>query len=136
MTFTKKESLEARRELKQILKDNGTQTVFVVQRHVSRSGMQRKLDLYILPSAKRIRNNTDYTKLMVFDEQIEPRNITSLVAKALQWPFDTKWGCITVNGCGMDMHFHTVYELAACLYNDVKVTKYGNQGYYLKHRTI
>lgn len=128
MTFTKKDSLKARSELKQLLKDFGTKTIYVVQRHVSRSGMQRQLDLYLIPSVEKVKK--DYDK-----GEIPPRRITYLVAQALQWPYDEKWESLTVNGCGMDMHFHTVYTLSQVLYSGEKLPKH-DQGYYLTHRTI
>lgn len=129
MTFTKKESLKARRVLKLLLKDLDTKTVYVVQRHVSRSGKQRKLDLYLIPNLKSFRNTN------LPDYQIEPYRITYSVAQAIQWPYDEKWGSLTVNGCGMDMHFHTVYTLSQVLYSGEKLPKH-DQGYYLVHKTI
>lgn len=132
MTFSKKDSLEARRELKQLFEELNTHTVFVVQRHVSRSGMQRQLDLYVLPGKKAVMSDN----YQPYDGQVEPRRITYLVAQAIQWSYNESWDCLTVNGCGMDMHFHTVYTLSRVLYSGDKTINKHDQGYYLTHRTI
>lgn len=111
--MTKQE--QAKKELKELIERIGTDTIYVVQRHVSPSGMTRYLDLYV------IGNN-------------EPLRITYSVAEALGWTYNKRWDCLTVGGCGMDMHFHTVYTLSRVLYRDE--LGLGDAGYKLKHRTI
>ena len=76
MAFTKKEQTEAKKRIKKLLKEFDTKTVFVIQRHMSKSGMTRWLDLYLMPSYK----STHFT----------PFTITYEVAKALNWPYDFK----------------------------------------------
>lgn len=71
--------------------------VYCIVRHVSRSGMQRRIDLY---------KSTD--EGMMF--------LTGYAAKALGWRWDNRKGGIVVDGCGMDMCFHTVYNLSAILF--------------------
>jgi hypothetical protein len=71
-------------------------TVFTVLRHVSRSGMMRHIDCYIMS-----RN--------------APICISSYVADAIGYS-TTKNGAIKVGGCGMDMGFHVVYSLASAMY--------------------
>ena len=124
MTFTNKQSIEAKKQLRKMFDDLGTSTVFVVQRHVSPSGMQRQLDLYLIP-------NKDMNE---YDNQIKPRRITYSVAQALQWVYNEKYEALTVNGCGMDMHFHTVYSLSCVLYCDEKYDH--DSAYRLKHMTL
>jgi hypothetical protein len=119
--MTKKEqrnnSIEVLKEL--IEESNATSPewtkdrVYIIQRSVSRSGMTRKLSLYLLI------NN-------------EPRHITHLVADALEWGLDKNYRLI-VNGCGMDMHFHTVYSLSQVLYRDTGLER---AGYKLRAETL
>ena len=127
MTFTKTQSEQAKQELRQLFDDLETSTVFVIQRHVSSSGMQRQLDLYILPSVEAI------TKYAHIENNI-PRRITYQVAQALQWVYNEKWETVQVGGCGMDMHFHTVYSLSYALYCDDKYNH--DSAYRLKHQTL
>lgn len=86
-----------------------TSKIYVVQKAISQSGMMRTLQLYVL-------------------KQGYMYNITNLVGKALDWRY-TKDG-LKVGGCGMDMHFHTIYCLTDVLYgfdNNIKSFK-GNGG--------
>ena len=121
MTFNKADSLQSRRELLELFKLNNTRRIFVIQKSVSRSGMTRGLELYIF-----IWNEPH--------QECEPIRITHQVARALQWPYNEKTETLTVSGCGMDMHFHTVYSLSCLLY----CHKHYNQekAYYLKNQTI
>lgn len=96
-------SLEAKEQLKELLKKGDT--VYTILDHVSRSGMQRVIRLKI------IKNN-------------KPVDITCLVSKALDYPINKKHDGLTVGGVGMDMGFHVVYALSACLYG------YDNRGAY------
>lgn len=98
-------------------------TVYVVQRSVSKSGMYRRLDLYIVARG-----------------QLE--RITYNAAVVMDWSMNDSG--IGVGGCGMDMHFHIVYTLARYLFP--KGFKAKNMaggkseqkdgGYALKHVTI
>lgn len=95
-TLTKKriaERDEAREELRQILSVGDT--VDVIQRHVSQSGMMRYLSL-----------------------RAGDRDITSLAGKAMAekvYDYHGHWA-LKVGGCGMDMHFATVYNLSRALW--------------------
>lgn len=122
MTFSKSESKEAQDELKALLDEFETKTVFVVQRNVSRSGMRRYIDLYLI-------SNNPYH--IDGDGQMRPRRITYLVAKALRWIYNEKYESMQVDGVGMDMHFHAVYSLSATLYGHED-----RGGYTLKKETI
>lgn len=79
-------------ELRSMLKPGDT--VNVIQRHVSASGMQRHLSLFV-----------------------GDQEITFLAATALGEKVAHTYGAaIKVNGCGMDMHFATVYNLSRALW--------------------
>lgn len=89
------EQIDAVLDLHEILKPGDT--IYTTLRHVSRSGMQRVIDVNV------IRDN-------------EPRWIGYTVAKALGDRFDDRKQGIVVGGCGMDMGFHIVHNLGYRLY--------------------
>ena len=95
MTRKEAERQESINQLREWLKPGDT--VFTVLRHVSRSGMSRLIDCYII-------------------EGNEAHWISSRVAKAVGFSFDDKKDSIRVGGCGMDMGFHIVYELSHVLF--------------------
>lgn len=103
---------EEKQELKKLLRKAGYR-VYVIQRHVSQSGMLRRLSLLIFLKGEGF-----------------PRYITRTAGELLGWTID-KNGYLVVHSCGMDMHFHTVYSLSSVLYG------YKNRGgYKLKHETL
>lgn len=70
--------------------------VYVIQRHVSRSGLTRYLSLFIVEDGRM-------------------RQITGLVAALTServYEYGGQWFTLKVSGTGMDMHFHTVYSLS------------------------
>lgn len=71
-------------------------TVYTILRHVSRSGMQRRIDLYAMSPEG-------------------PVYLSGLAACAMGENVSDKGG-IVVGGCGMDMGFSLVYNLSAVLY--------------------
>ena len=81
-------------EFRQLLPPGST--VYTSLNHVSRSGMQRAISVYI------IRNN----------------NISDISYDVAEIIGDTmhKKGGIKINGCGMDMGFSIVYQLSYKLY--------------------
>lgn len=82
--------------------------VYVIQRHVSRSGMLRRVSVVIpLPPVKA-------------DPRPRIRNVTVLIGQAAGFSLSDSGGDweIVLNGAGMDMHFHLVYRLAHALYGD------------------
>lgn len=85
---------EAIDSLKNTLKEGDT--IYTVLRHVSRDGMSRQIDVYV------IRNN-------------EPRYLSYWTAKALDYR-QAKNGAAQVGGCGMDMGFHLVDSLSYALF--------------------
>ena len=88
------EKIEAIRELRKLLKPGAR--VFTILRHVSRSGMQRRIDVYT------IRKNA-------------PVWITGYVGKALGYRHHRQGGLV-VDGCGMDMGYHLVNSLSYALH--------------------
>lgn len=73
---------------------NPGDTIYTVLRHVSRSGMQRKIDLYA------IKDGT-------------PQWLSGWAAVLLGMPRDDQG--IKIGGCGMDMGFELVYNLGRVL---------------------
>lgn len=72
-------------------------TVYTILKHVSRSGMRRVLDLYIIRKG-------------------EPLRITWSAALALRQPYDRKHEGLVTDACGMDAGFHEVYNLGCVLF--------------------
>lgn len=96
--FSKQEQAEAREQLRKMI--NPGDKVYTILRHVSRSGMTRWISCIIIKDG-------------------QPLDCTYRVAKALGWSVDThNHEGVQVNGCGMDMGFHLVYELSYVLFGD------------------
>jgi hypothetical protein len=85
----------AKQSLLNILKKGDT--VYTVLRHVSRSGMMRRIDLYTFQDSKKI-YLTGYFAMM--RGETPPRD------------------GYRVGGCGMDMGFHLVHGLSYRLFGD------------------
>jgi hypothetical protein len=90
--------------------------VYTMNRHTSSSGMSRDLSLFVARDG-------------------EIMNITYYAAHALGWRLVERNGyrAIRVQGCGMDMGFHTVYTLSRVLFRDGVKT---DAGYSLKHEWL
>lgn len=73
-------------------------TVYSVLRHVSASGMSRRIDFYTMKDNR-------------------PQFLTGYIAHALGYSWTDKAGLV-VKGCGMDMGFHVVYSLSYALFPD------------------
>ena len=93
--------------------------VYTVVKHVSRSGMKRSIQVFT------IRKNQAVW-------------LGYSVAVALGWSFDENRESVFVEGCGMDMGFHLVYELSATIFHGKKSPKGFNKspGFWLKQRWI
>lgn len=74
-------------------------TVYVVQRHVSQSGMMRRLSVFAIA-----------------DNDL--RNVTHMVSKVTHYNEAARSEGLVVRGCGMDMHFAVVYDLSSVLYGN------------------
>ena len=92
------------KELKRLPKNT---TIYTVLRSVSKSGMQRVIDMFYIQDNRPVR--ITYATNKVF----------SLGA------WDSDKSGFKVRGCGMDMGFHLVYSLSSHLFGD---------GYYLNHQ--
>lgn len=84
----------AKEDLRAILKPGDT--VHGIVRHVARSGMSRDIDFYVM-------------------QDNEMRWLSPAIARAIGWKMSKDRG-IKVQGCGMDMIFHTVYTLSSVLF--------------------
>lgn len=87
--------------LRELLKDGDT--VYCVLRDKARSGMSRKIGLMT------IRPDPSHPS------GVDIRTITVLAANVLNWSADMDRDGVIVRGAGMDMGFHTVYELSKVL---------------------
>jgi len=74
--------------------------LYTVLRHVSRSGMSRSIDLYSISNTGERYRLSYYAKVI------------------LDLSFDTKNDGVKMSGCGMDMGFALVYNLASAVYGD------------------
>ena len=94
-------------------------TVYTVLKHVSRSGMKRVIDVYV------IRDNRPY-------------RLSWSAAELMGWTYDRNHEGIVVGGCGMDMGFHLVYSLSYVLFkNTARAKRKGRDpGYVLNHEWI
>jgi len=98
-----KQSVEAIAKLREMLKPGDT--VYTILNHVSRSGMNQRISCVIGGEGKAV------------------KNINWLVAQALDEPIKNRSGYvqdvgIAQDGCGMDMGFNLVYNLARALYKE------------------
>ena len=91
--------------------------IYVIQRHVSSSGMTRFLSLFVMSNG-------------------EPRDITAAVAALFDEKIDDERHALKVQGCGMDMHFHTVYRLGRVLFEKGDLENDEDPGYALHYRTL
>lgn len=121
------EKAESLAELRKLLAPGST--VYTVLRHVSSSGMSRRIDLYvILP-----------------DRDGKPRLqfLSGYVGRVLGYKRH-KDGGLVVGGCGMDMGFHLVHSLGYAMWPDGTPAPHGRRngvpdsdgGYALRHEWI
>lgn len=121
--YRDKDRQEAAAELRKLLKP-GT-TVYTVLRHVSSSGMSRRIDLFVIKGGR-----------LVF--------LSGYAGRLLGLHRRGRHDGLVVGGCGMDMGFHLVYELGAALWPKGTRTPHGirngqpdtDGGYALKHSWI
>ena len=84
-------------KLKEFIKPGDT--IYTTLKHVSKSGMMRVIDLFII-------------------EDNEPRRITSLACRATENSYNDRHEGMRMDGCGMDMGFAAVYELSQTLFSE------------------
>lgn len=118
--YTQEQRAEAERVLRDILKPG--MCVYTALKHVSRMGLTRAIDVYIV----------DYVGEIV--------NISYWVAIMLNWPRDERTGAVKVTGTGADMGYHLVLCLGRALWPDGVLTNpFGlpTEGTYaLKHKWL
>ena len=121
MKISSKTQHAAINELRSMLKPGDT--VYTRLEHVSRSGMMRVINLFV------IRDN-------------EPLRITWTACAATGTAYNDKHEGMRMDGCGMDMGFAAVYHLGSVLWPDGTPEPHGTRngepdrdgGYALKHR--
>ena len=127
-TLTRKAGEEAYRaqakaDLLEFIKPGST--IYCILRHVSASGMSRRISLVVMQDGK-------------------PRNITGTAAAAMASTLNRDEFSIVVNGCGMDMGFHLVSSLGCRLWpkgtpephGSLNGTPNHDGGYALKHEWL
>ena len=95
MQATKTEQKESLAHLRELLYPG--EVIYTQCQHVSKSGMTRWLDLYVM------KNN-------------QPHRITWDVCAAAGYTFCNRRGQLKIEGCGMDMGFSAVYNLGRSLW--------------------
>ena len=100
---TQADVAEARARLRELLKPGDT--IWCTVRYVSSSGMSRGIDFYLLTCGK---DGPDRIWL------------SRLIATACEYRFNERHECVSVSGCGMDMGFAVVYDLAHALFGPRK----------------
>lgn len=103
MEYPAQDVQDAIRRLRAI--DWTTDKLLIVIKSVSRSGMTRRMAVYVAPGV---------------------RMITGDVARAIGWSFNETG--IKVEGCGMDMAFHLADTLTCALYSEDRPVLTGNGG--------
>ena len=98
MRVTVKDRESAKERLRTIVQPGDT--LYTVLRHVSRSGMSRAIDVYLMRGTG------------------DPHWLSRLVGEATGTAFNDKRECLRVDGCGMDMGFHVVHNLSYALHPD------------------
>ena len=104
MKYSKEERENAAAHLRKVLKDGDT--VYTVLRSVSRSGMFRRIDLYYIDDSDYMRRANNGRPRMQY--------LSGYAAVVMGIPRNDKG--LGVGGCGMDMGFHLVGNLAAALF--------------------
>jgi hypothetical protein len=95
------DSEDARLRLRELGVRSG-RTIYTILHRVSRSGMQRSISLRLIRRGSATR-----------DDQV--LDISPLVAILLDLS-RSRYGGIKVDGCGMDMGFHLVYQLSSAMF--------------------
>ena len=97
--FTKEQKAAWLEELRQDLKPGDT--LHMIVRKVSASGMSRHIDVY---------------RFAVDGGQVRKYWMSSRIAAVAGFTFDDRHECLKVSGCGMDMCWHVGYTLGRVLW--------------------
>lgn len=106
---------EAIRELKKVVKPGDT--VYCILRHVSRSGMQRRISFVVF-------------------KKTGPYYLDYRIAHALGLALSPDKDGVVVYGCGMDMGFSVVYDLCRVLWGKTRKNAKHKAGYQLTSRWL
>lgn len=104
---TKQQKAEAMEYLKRNLAEGDT--VFYIVKNVSNSGMYRHIDFYTF----KVKD--------VFEEgesRVQKVWLSGAISKVLGYPLKQKTNALGVSGCGMNMGFAVIYNLAEVLFDD------------------
>lgn len=104
-------------------------TIYTVLRHVSSSGMTRRITCFAIVGTGR---------------KAEPFDLGGYIADVLGYKRHERDGSLVVSGCGMDMGFHIVHSLGYALWPKGTRKPHGTRngapdadgGYALKHRWL
>lgn len=118
----------AAQQLRAILKPGDT--VWCILRHVSSSGMSRRISFVKFVKSR-------------ITKKIEPYYLDHKISDLLDLKLSDVDGLV-VGGCGMDMGFHVVYNIGAKIWPDGTPKPHGSRngkpdsdgGYALKHRWL
>lgn len=103
MKYSKFDQEHALESLKNLVHENDT--VYTILRHVSASGMMRVIDMVIF----------------IYDENRKtsfPYHIAYNAGVVMGESYDRNNRGLKISGCGMDMGFSAVYNLASVLFGD------------------
>lgn len=101
------ERAEAIVELKALLPEGAT--VYSIVRSVARSGMSREISFLIFA-------NSPYAQRVPAEPAISPMYLSPLFSMVLGWGMSkSDRAAIKVQGCGMDMCFHTLDRVRSAL---------------------
>jgi hypothetical protein len=95
-------------DLRELIKPGDT--VYTILRHVSSSGMSRRISVLITQVEERTDANGKRKRVPII------RDISGYVSTAIDYPQHDGTGALVVGGCGMDMGFHVVYSLGRTLW--------------------
>lgn len=93
------ETLQALKQLKNIMQKTKNNRIYATVLHVSNSGMSRVI------------------KFMVITKKATLLNITDLISKITGYKWDRNYYGLRIYGCGMDMAFNTLYNVNAIAYS-------------------
>jgi len=105
--YTKQEIAEAREFLLKNVREHDT--IFYIVKNVSNSGMYRHIDFYTFKLKDNFREG---------EAPIQKVWLSGAISKVLGYPLKEKTNALGVSGCGMNMGFAVIYNLAEVLFGD------------------
>jgi hypothetical protein len=86
--------------------------IIVVLKGVSRSGMMRNMDFYVLIPLRK----SEIEDHRGVKARVKKVYLNYFISQLLDYKRDKDTGRLKISGCGMDMAFSVVYNLGRCLY--------------------